>query len=79
MNHNERFFAEWVYYNTDEEKEQALTFLNLWKHYTLEKFNRQPEKSLEKLEYVEDSIIIRGIEKPDTKTICMKLHFKVIP
>ena len=31
------FYAEWVFYSNDQEKEEAIIYLNLWKKFFLKK------------------------------------------
>lgn len=71
----EHWFAEWVYFENDEEKEDAYKYLALWKKFLLRKLKGMIQKG-------DDQIIIRSysysesmspITYPNLPTIGIKI------
>lgn len=72
---DEKFYGEWVYYNTPEEREKAILYLELWKFFQLKRFEKE-EIFDESIIDRPDSVLYRdkdGETKVKASTLGMKI------
>lgn len=71
-----KFYGEWVYFENDEEKEEAILYLKLWKKFLLKQFHNMHQVGQDQIvikNYIED---FKGNKLP-IMTLGIKIELKV--
>ncbi len=72
-----KFFAEWVYFDNEEEKEDAYKYLALWKKFMLKRLVGMEQVGVDQI-ILRNSIESFSGEKSSINTLGIKIQMKGI-
>lgn len=64
MENTDKFYGEWVYFDNEVEKKEAIEYLNLWKKFMIKKLPDMKQKG-------KDQFVERNF--PNTSTLGLKI------